>query len=161
MSIRSEIDRINALKFEAFAAVRSKGGNFYPDEKKTMEHLVDAIYEIPAASELIVEEGTSGNWYYRKWANGTFEAWGNFEDLLLKDGYCKTPALPFGITGTTPVVNITWQYGSSDNRSVKNTIPTYGGVQNRQLIIYDRTYDGKPGTGYRACSVYCRGEYVV
>ena len=27
------------------------------------------------AEHAIVEEGTTGNWYYRKWSNGTAECW--------------------------------------------------------------------------------------
>ena len=55
----------------------------------------------------IVEEGTSGNWYYRKWNSGFAECWGKHQ--ITKShyttvngfyGYAATFTLPFTFTGT-------------------------------------------------------------
>ena len=33
--------------------------------------------EVAALSDFVVQKGTSGNWYYRKWNSGRAECWGN------------------------------------------------------------------------------------
>lgn len=42
------------------------------------DHLIDKIYDVlnsGGSADYIVEEGTHGSWYYRKWASGIAECW--------------------------------------------------------------------------------------
>lgn len=44
--------------------------------KAELKELLARITNTP----LVVETGTSGNWYYRKWSDGMAECWANFYD---------------------------------------------------------------------------------
>ena len=35
----------------------------------------DVVISIPTANDYVIETGTSGSWFYRKWNSGTMEAW--------------------------------------------------------------------------------------
>ena len=59
------------------------------------------------AEDFIVEQGTSGTWYYRKWNSGFAECWGkqqvtksHYTTVNGFYGYVATFILPFVFTGT-------------------------------------------------------------
>lgn len=69
----------------------------------------------------IVEQGTSGNWTYRKWSDGTAECWGAVETPKISNsvvggfygGVASNIALPSGLFSEIPrvLLNI-YDYGS-------------------------------------------------
>lgn len=63
----------------------------------TNKTVVGAINEVEARP-YIVESGTSGNWYYRKWSDGIAECWANFYD--------GTVTISHQFTGTYPITFI-------------------------------------------------------
>lgn len=82
---------------------------------------------------LVVEKGTSGDWTYRKWSDGTVEAWlkyteptaqaftasGNFYYRGISGLY-----FPSGLFTTTPTVQATMQMGnvgSCEIQSINST----------------------------------------
>ena len=105
-------------------------------------------------NDYIVEQGTSGIWYYRKWSSGLAEYWGKEQGFTLENGAHDSPAGPFAIVNaensTAMVAN--W-YGTDDNRAVRPNIITCGNLrEDGSVSVYDRNPDGTLGTGYRA---YC------
>lgn len=59
-----------------------------------------------APASVVEEEGTSGNWTYRKWSNGKIEAWGTGS----KSVACTTSSAPYG--GYRTADEITWSIPS-------------------------------------------------
>lgn len=72
--------------------------------------------------DYIVEEGTSGNWTYRKWNSGIAECWGRTEQMTksfttaLGAGYRTdkfTANYPSGLFVTPPTTNLTMHDGGA------------------------------------------------
>ena len=105
-------------------------------------------------NDYIVEQGTSGIWYYRKWSSGLAEYWGKEQGFTLENGAHDSPAGPFAIVNAenSTVMVANW-YGTDDNRAVRPNIITCGNLrEDGSVSVYDRNPDGTLGTGYRA---YC------
>lgn len=102
--------------------------------------------------DYVLEQGTSGIWTYRKWASGICEYWGKEQGFTLDTGWHRSPAAPFPIvTEANSVVTVTNWYGNDDNRAALPNIITCGGLYaDGSISVYNRDYDGNPGTGYRA-----------
>lgn len=102
--------------------------------------------------DYVLEQGTSGIWTYRKWASGICEYWGKEQGFTLDTGWHRSPAAPFPIvTEANNVVTVTNWYGNDDNRAALPNIITCGGLYaDGSISVYNRDYDGNPGTGYRA-----------
>ena len=103
-------------------------------------------------NDYIVEQGTSGIWAYRKWNSGLAEYWGKEQGFTLDNGWHRSPAAPFTLVDEIhAVATVTHWYGTDDNRSIRTSIITCGGLYaDGSISIYDRNYDGTLGTGYRA-----------
>lgn len=80
-------------------------------EARVSEVLVDLI----KPADHVVEEGTSGDWTYRKYANGTFDAWLRQNGPTLSSwtasgnmyyGQVITINFPFTVVADTGVANI-------------------------------------------------------
>lgn len=102
--------------------------------------------------DYVLEQGTSGIWTYRKWASGICEYWGKEQGFTLDTGWHRSPAAPFTIVSeANSVVTVTNWYGNDDNRAALPNIITCGGLYaDGSISVYNRNYDGTPGTGYRA-----------
>lgn len=102
--------------------------------------------------DYVLEQGTSGIWTYRKWASGICEYWGKEQGFTLDTGWHRSPPAPFSIvTEANSVVTVTNWYGNDDNRAALPNIITCGGLYaDGSISVYNRDYDGNPGTGYRA-----------
>lgn len=68
-----------------------------------------------APASVVEEEGTSGNWTFRKWSNGKIEAWGTDS----KSVACTTSSVPYG--GYRTASEITWSIPSG----IFTATPTY------------------------------------
>ena len=68
-----------------------------------------------APASVVEEEGTSGNWTFRKWSNGKIEAWGTDS----KSVACTTSSAPYG--GYRTANEITWSIPSG----IFTATPTY------------------------------------
>ena len=99
----------------------------------------------PTPNDYITEQGTSGNWIYRKYNSGVAECWGNFTVNVtgwnswgnLYEGARSVnlePAYPTGLFNATPVLNVTvWHpsiglagcevYGTHSKDNVPSIIP--------------------------------------
>lgn len=104
-------------------------------------------------ADFVVEQGTSGIWYYRKWNSGIAECWGREQGLTLSSGWCRGAALPFRPIDWNGygIAQITRWYGTDDSRNASATMITCGGLyEDGSLSIYERNYDGSQATGWRA-----------
>lgn len=73
----------------------------------TREDLKNVFEALGASLEnvdYIVEEGTSGNWTYRKWNSGIVEFWGR-QDLTVPSGWSSDGALPITFPFTVKAIN--------------------------------------------------------
>lgn len=79
MSVQSQINRIKANVAAAYTAAQSKGATM-PSQQNSA-NLAAAINSISAnqAVDYVAEQGTSGNWSYRKWNSGAAECWAEFQ----------------------------------------------------------------------------------
>ena len=68
-----------------------------------------------APASVVEEEGTSGNWTFRKWSNGKIEAWGTGSQSVA----CTTSSAPYG--GYRTANEITWPIPSG----IFTATPTY------------------------------------
>ena len=104
------------------------------------------------AADYIVEQGVSGIWTYRKWADGILEYWGKEQGFTLEDGWHRSPAGPIAVANAeNSTVTVTNWYGTDDNRAARPNIITCGGLyEDGSVSVYDRNPDGTPGTGPRA-----------
>lgn len=85
-------------------------------------------------TDMIVEQGTDGDWTYRKWSSGFYECWGRFTETQIDidapwgNGYCvKLGSVDnFPITfRSVPFVNITVQVTNGNgNGAYKNNTST-------------------------------------
>lgn len=80
---------------------------------KTIRELFESI-----AAHIVVEQGTSGGWTYRKYADGTAECWGGVSastTLATVGSYYHrgtlTFSFPSGLFNTSPVLNVLCQQG--------------------------------------------------
>ena len=79
--------------------------------KLDLKELISKLTNTP----MVVEEGTSGIWTYRKWSSGIAECWGSYSSsVTISTGfgswYYKTIGnigFPTGLFSLTPIVNAT------------------------------------------------------
>ena len=79
-----------------------------------VKELLKKLLSVP----MVVEQGTSGIWTYRKWSDGTAECWahwvtGAFAGTLVNGWYCRVHgpiAFPAGLFKATPYVNFSLTY---------------------------------------------------
>ena len=57
----------------------SVGVNCFPDDDKSLEIAGDVIINNNLLEDFIVEQGTSGDWKYRKYASGNVECWAKID----------------------------------------------------------------------------------
>lgn len=107
-------------------------------EEKSLKKILDGILK----TDMVVEEGTSGIWTYRKWSNGTAECWGTYtytssasyvwvsplyySDLIPRIAYPFTFAerpLEFASIDTT--TNATWLYKESTGTNTTTQTAEY------------------------------------
>lgn len=109
-----------------------------------------------SSADIVIEQGTSGIWTYRKWRSGLLEYWGKEQAFTLDDGWHRSPAGPVTVTDPgNSVATVTNWYGdgTNENRAARPNIITCGGMYaDGSISIYDKNPDGTDGTGYRA---YC------
>lgn len=93
--------------------------NFRMIQEETI--LVDAFME--AVTDYAVDSGLSGTWFYREWANGTIEAWGETasdtaaittaagslykaeKEITLPDIFSSIDCITASVVSTTPVMS--------------------------------------------------------
>lgn len=108
-------------------------------------------------ADYVVEEGTSGNWAYRKWASGIAECWGrhtfstaHYNTVNSFYGYYNDIYFPFTFA-TTPIVTWNCQIGSgfslpgSANYTYTNYVRLYAlcNASGTLTCIYDVHVKGK------------------
>ncbi len=107
----------------------------------------------------IVSQGTSGNWHYRKWQDGTAECWGVFPFSNLTSyatwnnmpSYSQTIALPSGLFTTNNIIpSVMAQVGTG--HSLTGTIR----VSSTSIIVYACT--SVPTSASGNFYVYCIGQ---
>lgn len=63
---------------DVYDLTREEGAVYNPGTPLNAENLNDAMQEvidqIPTEADYVIEQGTNGNWYYRKWTSGYMEA---------------------------------------------------------------------------------------
>lgn len=112
------------------------------------------------AVDLVVEQGTSGIWAYRKWSSGIAECWGHWETgafagTLVNNWYCRVHgpiAFPVGLFAAAPYVNFSLTYW--------NTGYFWGGVRTvskDQFSIH--TINNSAGSSTAAGDFYAIGRW--
>lgn len=86
-------------------------------EEKSLKKILDGILK----TDMVVEEGTSGIWTYRKWSNGTAECWGTYEQLFGAGETVITLNLPFEFLDA----NYDW-LGSVSDPMIGGSTAAYG-----------------------------------
>ena len=115
----------------------------------------------------IVEQGTEGGWTYRKWSDGTSEAWKSIGIVTQSTGAYSNP-FPRGLfvatdsstENTAVCVTITPWYGSGNdaNRGTR-TIMFTDGSSTSNFVAYLRTLSGGVYSGYFGARVYAIGKW--
>lgn len=84
-----------------------------------MVNLNKILAKILSTCSLVVEKGTSDNWTYMKWSDGTAECWGTFSGTLSHYGtwhnaygYYRDISFPTNLFNSTPVVTYSAKVGS-------------------------------------------------
>lgn len=125
----------------------------------------NSIYltEDTSDASIIIEQGTSGIWTYRKWSNGISECWGQLPLAQPENGAYAT-AFPSGLFSWTPMVTETLWYGAGDDshRGARALVITDGSDANN-CIMYIRVPNGtETGTiysGYFAANINAYGRW--
>lgn len=119
--------------------------------KADVKELIGKILNTP----VVVETGTSGNWYYRKWSDGTAECWGRYVFNVTATEMSFAVSFPFTFADTNAVVNITARdigFGSS------NTAQTNAGVGSVAVDKVNVIHKG-PFSGYsQTLQIYAIGR---
>lgn len=83
--------------------------------KLDLKELIAKLTNTP----MVVEQGTSGIWTYRKWSDGTAECWGTYSDTISHNGtvfggyaYTVTVNFPTGLFVALPVVEYSAYLGN-------------------------------------------------
>lgn len=88
MSISTEITRITEAKADIVSALAEKGVTV--SDGATISDMGDYIRSINTGGEdmadYVVEQGTNGNWKYRKWNSGVCECWGTHSIAVSSTG---------------------------------------------------------------------------
>lgn len=101
-----------------------------PTEDMTTQELDDFVSELNVsgntgtAVDLVVEQGTSGIWTYRKWSSGIAECWGSVSTetsfavwvspIYYGSTYCPRQAFPSGLFIDTPIEHVIVNSGNGD-----------------------------------------------
>ena len=94
-----------------------------PTEDMTTQEVDDFVSELDiggsngTAVDLVIEEGTSGIWTYRKWSSGKSECWGSVSTstsyavwvspIYYGSTYCPQQTFPSGLFVATPLEYVT------------------------------------------------------
>lgn len=117
----------------------------------------DKTYVDARTSDYIVEQGTSGIWGYRKWADGTAECWGRWSGSLTHYatylggyGYTALVALPFTFAAE-PIYTYIGKVGSA----VGIPASLYGDTSKVQVVLLSNT----SGTQSIDANIFVRGRW--
>lgn len=99
-------------------------------------------------TDYIVEQGTSGNWTYRKWNSGIAECWYYMTGTTDSSGrWHYNPSLPTFLTSTQIIVNATgWSQGY---------VTTHAGYTKANYVSNQWSIDGylENGASSKSCAV--------
>ena len=79
--------RLGTLRFFSDGRVVPTFGNLTAGNVRACWTYISSADYIPADADIVVEQGTSGIWTYRKWNSGIAEAWGRKSDASLPSGW--------------------------------------------------------------------------
>ena len=139
------------------------------DEKNdgTTYYITDGDSSLSSAVDCIVDEGSEGIWKYRKWKNGTYEAWGTYNAT----GLTLTTASGGTYYSTTnPEVNLP-SFSVACDYAFGNEQRNVGQISSGIWIYAITTYATKLGIEFRAhssissgacgCAFYVHGRWVL
>ena len=98
-----------------------------------------------APATVVEEEGTSGNWTFRKWSNGKIEAWGTDS----KSVACTTSSAPYG--GYRSANEITWSIPSGIFDGTPNYVFGTKTGANAFKVVNLRAASATQLAGYFSC----------
>lgn len=124
-----------------------------------LKELISKLTNTP----LIIEQGTSGNWKYRKWSNGTAECWGNhtltvtswsgWYSLQYCNPYTKSYNYPSGLFTEAPTMTV-----STVSGIVGMVVTETAGTKDHTPYIYSIRPDGG-GTGAITYAIHAIGRW--
>ena len=103
----------------------------------TPEDATDAV-PLGFLRDYIVEQGTSGDWVYRKWSSGLAELWG-FGTATRENGYVLSKELiyPFALTRALCGIGTLNSYGGNSAASLPWNLKLAYGSTNCKIWIHD------------------------
>lgn len=111
-----------------------------PDDKKVeIDDDWSLVMSGEAVKDFVVEQGTSGNWEYRKWASGKAECWGRFSvDVAINTswgslyyGIVSARSLPF----TFSSIPICFAFGEGSVSLITSNSGTATTTQTQSIIL--------------------------
>jgi hypothetical protein len=103
----------------------------------TPEDTTDAV-PLGFLKDYIVEQGTSGDWVYRKWSSGLAELWG-YGTATRENGYVLSKELiyPFALTRALCGIGTLNSYGGNSGASLPWNLKLAYGSTNCKIWIHD------------------------
>lgn len=142
--------------------MNSVGLNQFPSHAESFEIAGDLYINASKLADFVIEEGTSGMWYYQKWNSGIAKCWGTvFENTT--NGACVKD-FPSGlfINNDNQYFNVQatiyYGLGSDPNRAARALMLT-DGSSSTQCVIYMRTTTNSAYSGYYGLRLLAMGRW--
>ena len=129
-------------------------------EGGTGANTAEGALENLGVGDWVVEQGTSGAWQYRKWANGMVDCWGKYSVVTAGGGLTAETTITLPITFKDTNYFIQYSKSSNGNSFVsnqENVHPETFGRTTTQFIL--RTYNSSSVTVTQEYHIYVHGTW--
>ena len=103
-----------------------------------IKKLIYKILHLP----LVIEEGSSGNWTYRKWSDGTAECWGRVSKTLSGNSVDTATYVNYPFAFTAPPIAIVSTSAGGANSYLARQLSD-GSDASRLRLFFANTYSGE------------------
>ena len=131
--------------------------------KADLKAILEEMY--PPSTVYIVETGTDNNWAYRKWSDGTYEAWQYYQATGLTMTTSSMGTYYNESTGTKtlsfPSFHTNWLQGYATNAPTQSSgVYVYQVNANNGFYISFRAH-ASTSNGSCGCNLYLRGRWIA